>query len=76
MELWFGSVIPGSQAYGLYRESFLNDTDWKIPFTLHTDASYKNLGAVIIQNNKHIEFISSILSNPQCNYATTEDELL
>ena len=29
-------------------ETLLNYTDWKITFTLHTYASYKHLGAVII----------------------------
>ena len=33
-------------------ETLLNYPDWKIPFTVHTDAPDKQLGAVISQNNK------------------------
>ena len=49
---------------------------WKLPFTVHTNASDKQLGAVISQNNKPIVFFSIRLSNPQCNYTTTEKKLL
>ena len=48
----------------------------KIPFTVHTDASDKQLGSVIIQNNKPIAFLSRKLSKPQRNYTTTEREIL
>ena len=48
---------------------------WKLSFTVHTSAYYKQLGAVIIQNNKRIAFFSRILRNPQRNYATTEKKL-
>ena len=50
--------------------------DWKLPFKVHTDASYKQLGAFIIQNNKTIDFFSRKLSKPQRNYTTTDKELL
>jgi len=54
----------------------LNYPDWTIPFTIHTDASDKQLGAVISQNNKPIAFFSRRLSKAQLNYTTTEKELL
>ena len=38
---------------------------WKIPFAVDTDASDKQLGAVISQNNNRI--FSWILRNPQRN---------
>ena len=38
-------------------ETLLSYPDWKIPFTVHTDASGKNLGAVISQNNKPVTFL-------------------
>ena len=51
--------------------------DWTIPFTIHTDASDKQLGAVISQNNKPITFFSGgRLSKAQLNYTTIEKELL
>ena len=46
--------------------------DWKTPFTLHIDASDKQLGAVVSQNNKYIAFFSRILINPQRNNTMTE----
>ena len=41
--------------------------DRTIPFTIHTDASDYQLGAVISQNNKPIAFFSRNLSKAQCN---------
>ena len=35
-------------------EAVLNYPDWTIPFTVNTDASDKQLGAVSSQNNKSI----------------------
>ena len=60
----------------VYAETLFSYPDWKIPFTVHTDASDKQLGAVISQNNKPISFFSIILSKTQRNYTTNEKELL
>ena len=57
-------------------ETLLNYPYWKLLFIVLTDASDKQFGAVISQNNKTIDFFSRILSNPQHNYTTTEKELL
>ena len=57
-------------------ETLLNYPYWTIPFTVHNDASDKQLGAVISQNNKHIAFFYRVLSKPQRNYFRTEKELL
>ena len=57
-------------------ETLLSYPDWKLPFTVHTDDSDKNLGAVIIKNNKTIALFSIRLSKPHRNYTTTEKELL
>ena len=57
-------------------ETLLSYPYWKVPFTVHTDASDKQLCAVIIQNNKPIALFSIILSKPQHKYTTTEKELL
>ena len=54
-------------------ETLMSYPDWKLPFTFHTNASDKHLGAVISQNNKHIAFFSRKLSKPQRNYTTTEN---
>ena len=45
-------------------ETLLSDPDWKMPFTVHTNAYDKQLGAVISQNNKPIAFSSRKLSKP------------
>ena len=57
-------------------ETLLCYPDWKLPFTVHNDASDKKLVAVIIQNNKPIYFFSRRLSKTQRNYTTTDKELL
>ena len=57
-------------------ERLLIYPDWKLPFTVHTDASDKQVGAVISQNNKPIAFFLVILSKPQRNYTTTKKKLL
>ena len=49
---------------------------WKLQFTVHTDASDKQLCAVISQSNKPITFFSRKLSKPKRNYTTTKKELL
>ena len=43
-------------------ETLLNYPDWRISFKIHTDASDKQLSAIISQNNKLIAFFSQILS--------------
>ena len=50
--------------------------DWNIPFKFHTDASYKQLGDVISQNNKPIELFLIRIGKPQCNYTITKKEIL
>ena len=55
-------------------EILLSYPDWKLTFTVYNDASDKQLGAVIIHNNKPIDLFSIIISKPQCNYTTTDKE--
>ena len=57
-------------------ETLLSYPGWTMTSTVHTDASDKQLGAVISKNNKPIDFFSIILSKPQCNYTTDEKEIL
>ena len=57
-------------------ETLSNHPDWKLPFTVHTDAYDKQLDVVISQNNKPIAFFSRILSKPYRNYNTTDKEPL
>ena len=53
-------------------ETLLGYPYWTIPFTVHTDASDKQLGAVTIHTNKNIAFFLRRLSKPQRNYTTTK----
>ena len=48
-------------------EVFLTYPDWSKPFDIHTDASDKQLGAVISQDGKPITFFSRRLSKLQSN---------
>ena len=45
-------------------------------FEIYTDASKRQLGAVIMQNNQPIAFFSRKLSKTQMKYSVTELELL
>ena len=57
-------------------ETLISYPDYKLPVTVHTYASDKQLGAVISQNNKPIAFLSRILIKPHSNYTTTEKKLI
>ena len=57
-------------------KKLMSDPDWKMPFTVHTYVSDKQLGAVIIKNDKPITFFSIIFSKTRRNYTTTDKELL
>ena len=57
-------------------ETSFNCLDWKIHFTLHTDASDKQLSAVISHNIKPIAFFSILLINPQREYTATEKDII
>jgi hypothetical protein len=50
--------------------------DYSKVFEIYTDASSKQLGAVITQDNRPIAFFSQKLSNAQHKYSITEIELL
>jgi hypothetical protein len=50
--------------------------DYSKVFEIYTDASSKQLGAVITQDKRPIAFFSRKLSNTQCKYSITEIELL
>ena len=57
-------------------ETLLNYPDQKIPSTVNIDVYDKNLGDVIIKNDKPIALFLIKLSNPQHNYTTTQKGLL
>ena len=58
------------------KETILAYPDFNLPFDVHTDASDRQLGAVISQNGKTLAFYSRKLNSAQRNYTTTERELL
>jgi hypothetical protein len=58
------------------KEVVLAYPDFTKPFDIHTNASTKQLGAVITQDNRPIAFFSWKLSGAQSKYTVTELELL
>ena len=60
----------------LARDVMLAYPDFSIPFEVYTDASTRQLGAVIVQNNRPIAYFSRKLSSAQEKYSVTELELL
>ena len=60
----------------LMRDIMLAYPNFSKKFVIHTDASDRQLGAVISQDNKPIAFYSRKLNSAQRRYTTTERELL
>ena len=60
----------------LSSETLFHYPYWKVPFTIHTDASDKQLVSIISHNNKTIVIFSGVLNNTHINYTTTDKELL
>ena len=58
------------------QDRMLSYPNWTQPFIIHTDASNKQIGAVISQEGKPIAFFSRKFNTAQQNYTTTEKELL
>ena len=56
--------------------TLLSYPDFNKRFNIHTDAIYYQIGEVISQYGKPIEFYSRKLTGPQTRYAVTEKELL
>ncbi len=52
------------------------DSDYSKVFEIYTEASRKQLGAVITQDKRPIAFFSWKLSNMQSKYSVTEIKLL
>ena len=53
-------------------ETLLSYPDWKLPSAVHTDASDKQLVAVISHNNNFFALFYRRLIKPYHNYNTTE----
>jgi hypothetical protein len=60
----------------LSKEVLLAHPVFEKPFVIHADASHRQLGAVISQDDHPIAFCSRKLNDAQTRHATTEQELL
>ncbi len=58
------------------KEVVLAYPDFTKPFVIYTDASIKQLGSVITQDNRPIAFFRQKVSGAQSKYTVTELELL
>jgi hypothetical protein len=58
------------------KETMLPYPEFDEPFVIHTNASTKQIGGVISQNNKPLGFFSKKLTEVQQQYPVTEQELL
>jgi hypothetical protein len=69
------------EAFLKMKQTMTNETMLTYPnfdehFVIHTDASNKQIGGVISQNNKPLGFFSKKLTDVQKRYPVTEQELL
>ncbi len=67
--------IPSHKAT-IVKDVVLAYPDYSKVFKIYTDASSKQLGAVITQDNRPIAFFSRKLSDTQRKYSVTKIELL
>ena len=58
------------------RETLLAYPDYSKPFEIFTDASSRQLGAVITQNGRPLAFFCRKLTDAQTRYTVTEQEFL
>ena len=74
-------TVEYKQAFQQVKQLVVKDTmlafpNFNLKFVIHTDASDRQLVAVISQNRKPIAFYSRKLNSAQRRYTTTERELL
>jgi hypothetical protein len=60
----------------LAQDAILTYPQFDKPFVIHTDASDKQIGGVVMQDNKPLGFFSKKLTDTQHRYPVTAQELL
>ncbi len=58
------------------QDTMLTYPQFNKPFVVYTDTSEKQIGGVVTQENKPLGFFSKKLTDTQCRYPVTEQELL
>jgi hypothetical protein len=69
-------ILNKADPLAIVKKVVLAYPDFTKPFDIYTDASTKQLGAVITQDNWPIAFFSWKLSDAQSKYTVTKLELL
>ena len=62
--------------YALVHAPVLAMPDFNANFVVETNASDVAVGAVLMQHDRPVAFMSKALNSAQCNYHTTDRELL
>jgi hypothetical protein len=60
----------------LAQDAMLTYPEFDKPFIIYTDASERQIGGIVTQNNRPLGFFSKKLSETQQRYPVTEQELL
>jgi hypothetical protein len=58
------------------QDTMLTYPQFNKPFVVYTDTSEKQIGGMVTQENKPLGFFSKKLTDTQCRYPVTEQELL
>lgn len=71
-----GSSIHKNRGHNGSRHTMLTYPQFDNSFVIYTDASEKQIADIVTQGNKPLGFFSKKLTDTQCQYPVTKQELL